>query len=63
MQHLTFKASVTEATDQGTFTALASAWDADREGDVIAKNAFDKTIAAWQQSASRAGSERRGAAG
>jgi uncharacterized protein len=51
MQHLTMKATAT-ATDQelGRFEALASAWDVDREGDVISRSAFDKTIAAWRGS-------------
>ena len=51
MQHVTLKAATT-ATDQelGTFTALVSAWDADREGDVIERTAFDQTIRAWQDS-------------
>jgi HK97 family phage prohead protease len=51
MQRLSLKASTT-ATDQelGTFTAIVSAWDADREGDVIEPTAFDKTIKAWQDS-------------
>ena len=53
MQHVTLKAATT-ATDQelGTFTALVSAWDADREGDVIERDAFDQTIPAWTKSAS-----------
>jgi HK97 family phage prohead protease len=51
MQHLTLKATTT-TTDQelGTFTAVVSAWDADREGDVIERDAFYKTTLAWQAS-------------
>ena len=51
MQHVQLKATTT-ATDQdlGTFEAIVSAWDADREGDVIDRRAFDKTIAAWRAS-------------
>ena len=47
MQRVTLEAKTT-ATDQelGTFTAIVSAWDADREGDVIERTAYDKTIAA-----------------
>ena len=37
-------------TEQGTFSALVSAWVADREGDVIEKTAFDRTIEAWMRS-------------
>jgi HK97 family phage prohead protease len=50
MQRLQLKATTTETTDQGTFTALVSAWNADREKDTILPTAFDKTIAAWRQS-------------
>lgn len=49
-EHKTLTARVTETdTDQdlGVFEAIASAWEADREGDTIARHAFDKTIAAW----------------
>lgn len=51
MQHLTLKAETT-TTDQelGTFVAVVSAWDADREGDVIERTAFDKTTRAWRAS-------------
>jgi HK97 family phage prohead protease len=51
MQHLALKATTT-ATDQelGTFRALVSAWDADRERDVITRDAFDATIKAWRES-------------
>jgi HK97 family phage prohead protease len=42
----------TTVTDRelGEFSALVSAWDADREGDVIAVTAFDSTISAWRAS-------------
>jgi uncharacterized protein len=36
--------------EQGTFTAIVSAWTEDREQDVIERNAFDGTIAAWRES-------------
>jgi HK97 family phage prohead protease len=51
MQHVDLKATTT-ATDQelGEFSALVSAWDADREKDTIARDAFDRTIEAWQRS-------------
>jgi HK97 family phage prohead protease len=51
MEHITVKAT-TVATDQelGTFTAIVSAWAPDREQDVIARTAFDRTINAWRQS-------------
>jgi len=51
MQRIELLAKTT-ATDQelGTFTALVSAWTTDREGDVIGRHAFDRTIAAWQRS-------------
>lgn len=48
MEHKTLAAAVTDTdTEQGTFEAIVSAWDADREGDVIDRHAFDATIAAW----------------
>ena len=50
MEHLAIKATTTETTEQGTFVALASGWSADRDGDVIEKGAFDRTIEAWQRS-------------
>lgn len=51
MQHMTIKATTTPTDlEQGTFTALVSAWEADREGDTIAPTAFDKTIEAWMRS-------------
>jgi uncharacterized protein len=51
MQHKQLDATTT-AVDQelGTFEAIVSAWDADREGDTIALTAFDRTIEAWQRS-------------
>jgi len=54
MLHKTLAAETTVTdTEQGTFTALASAWDADREKDVIEKTAFDETIRAWATSGKR----------
>jgi HK97 family phage prohead protease len=51
MQHKQLIATTTETdTEQGTFSALVSAWDSDREQDTIARDAFNKTIEAWQQS-------------
>jgi HK97 family phage prohead protease len=51
MQRVTLEAKTT-ATDQelGTFTAIVSAWEADREKDVVERHAFDATIRAWQAS-------------
>ena len=51
MEHLTVKATTT-TTDQelGTFTALVSAWTADREGDTIDRHAFDQSVADWKAS-------------
>lgn len=51
LTHKTLSITPTETDqDQGTFVAIVSAWEADREGDVIERHAFDKTITAWQQS-------------
>ena len=51
MQHVDLKATTTATdTEQATFSALVSAWVADREGDVIEKTAFDRTIEAWMRS-------------
>ena len=54
MQHLSLKAT-TVSTDQelGQFTALASAWTADREKDTIDRHAFDQSIADWKASGKR----------
>jgi HK97 family phage prohead protease len=54
VQHLTLKATATE-TDQelGTFTALVSAWSADREKDTIDRRAFDQSIEDWRASGKR----------
>jgi HK97 family phage prohead protease len=51
MEHKTATATAT-ITDQnlGQFVALVSAWQADREKDVISRTAFDTTIEAWQRS-------------
>jgi HK97 family phage prohead protease len=51
MEHKTLVAETT-VTDQelGEFEALVSAWDADREKDVIAVTAFDATVKAWRAS-------------
>jgi HK97 family phage prohead protease len=51
MLHKTLAATTTP-TDQelGQFTAIVSAWEADREKDVIAPDAFRQTIQAWQRS-------------
>jgi uncharacterized protein len=50
VQHLALKAAVEEVTDLGDFTAIAAAWTLDRDGDVIVKGAFRRTIDRWQQS-------------
>jgi HK97 family phage prohead protease len=51
VKHLTLEAKTTVVDKElGTFSALASSWDADREGDVIERDAFDTTIRAWQTS-------------
>jgi HK97 family phage prohead protease len=50
MQYLEAKATATQITDLGQFEALVSAWDADREKDVIDRTAFAETIRAWQTS-------------
>lgn len=51
MRHTTFavKTTVTDV-ELGEFEALVSAWEADREDDVIAPTAFDETIEAWRRS-------------
>jgi HK97 family phage prohead protease len=54
MQHLVLEAKTTAVdVEQGTFTGVASAWSADREGDEIDPGAFTKTIAAWRASGKR----------
>jgi HK97 family phage prohead protease len=54
MHHKQLEITPTETDqDQGTFTALVSAWSVDRQGDVIDRHAFDRTIEAWQQSGKR----------
>ncbi|MGI9019757.1 MAG: HK97 family phage prohead protease [Solirubrobacterales bacterium] len=51
MLHKTLAAETTVTEPElGQFEAIASAWEADREGDVIERGAFDKTIAAWRDS-------------
>lgn len=46
----TVKAAVTEATEQGTFTAIAAAFgNVDRVGDRIVKGAFTETIRRWRE--------------
>ncbi len=52
MLHKTLTADTVDV-DQGTFTAIVSSWSSDREGDLIARSAFDKTIAAWRSSGKR----------
>jgi hypothetical protein len=44
--------ATTEVVDQelGQFEAIVSAWEDDREKDVIDRHAFDRTIEAWQRS-------------
>jgi HK97 family phage prohead protease len=49
--HKTFTLDAVDVDrDQGTFTAIVSAWEADREKDVIDRHAFDRTIEAWKRS-------------
>jgi HK97 family phage prohead protease len=50
MQHLTtLKAAVTEAAEEGTFTAYASAFgNIDRTGERVVKGAFASTIRRWR---------------
>jgi HK97 family phage prohead protease len=43
------EATVT-ATDEGTFTALASAYSTDRQGERVVPGAFGETIRRWQES-------------
>jgi HK97 family phage prohead protease len=50
VKHLALKAAVEEVTDRGEFTAIAAAWTLDRDGDVIVKGAFRRTIDRWRQS-------------
>lgn len=48
MQHMTLKAVAT-ATDQGTFTAIISTENHDREGDVVSAPALVKALKAWSR--------------
>jgi len=41
MRHLALDAKATTVTEQGTFEALVSAWDLDRERDEIARTALN----------------------
>ncbi len=51
MQHLSLKATTVSTEEElGTFTALVSAWTADREGDTIDRHAFDQSVADWKAS-------------
>ena len=48
-EHMTVKATTT-ATEEGTFTALASAFgNIDRTGERVVKGAFTSTIRRWQE--------------
>jgi Escherichia/Staphylococcus phage prohead protease len=48
MQHMTKAATVTDTTtDRGEFEAVVSTYDVDRQGDVVARGAFSKTLADW----------------
>lgn len=49
MQYVEAKATATPTTDLGEFTAIVAAWNRDRQGDVIERGAFAKSIAEWQQ--------------
>lgn len=46
---LAAETTVTEE-EHGQFEAVVSAWAADREGDVIERSAFDRTIRDWRSS-------------
>ena len=47
---MTVKAAVTEATEEGTFTAYASAFgNTDRSGERVIKGAFAETIRRWRE--------------
>ena len=50
MDHLTLKAQTTVDTELGTFQAVISSWSADREGDTIARSAFDQSLEDWRRS-------------
>ena len=49
MEFLEAKATAVDQ-EAGTFTAVASAWEADRVDDEIARDGFDATIKAWRGS-------------
>src|SRR5215207_859927 len=49
VEHLKVKATAAPVTDLGEFEALVATWDRDREGDVIARGAFTKSIAQWRE--------------
>lgn len=40
-------------TDEGTFKGLAATWQLDRQGDVIERGAFAKSLAAWEARGAR----------
>lgn len=40
-------------TDEGTFRGLAATWQLDRQGDVIERGAFAKSLAAWSARGAR----------
>jgi HK97 family phage prohead protease len=48
-QHLTVKADVATATDQGWFEALAAAYTVDSGNEQISKGAFSASIERWQK--------------
>lgn len=50
MQRKTFPTDREAITDQGVFRALVSTGSEDREGDVVKRGAFAKTIAQWRES-------------
>src|SRR4051812_36209997 len=47
MQHMTLKAAVATATDQGLFDAVISTAAVDRERDVVAPAAMVDALRAW----------------
>ena len=48
MLRLEAKATTRPTTDRGEFEALVATWDRDREGDVVHRGAFRKSIEQWQ---------------
>jgi hypothetical protein len=47
MEHMLVKATVTEATDQGTFSAVISTVSIDRDGDIVEPAAVVNALHKW----------------